>query len=136
MGSASTGLRDGSFREALALQVRARAEHAYVRDYTNGRWVLAEADGELVGCACRWPHGQGQRLSAIYVVPACRGRGISSAMVAFHVVRARMEGARFVDARVARVAGPFLGWEVTKRFQRGVAVRLDLVEIDAWNLLH
>jgi phosphinothricin acetyltransferase len=71
----------------------------------QGHWVVAEADGRVLGYACYGPYRprSGYRLTvedSVYVRPDALGRGVGSRLLAALVEHARGAGYRHVVAAV------------------------------------
>lgn len=67
------------------------------------RCAIAEFGAEVVGVATWYPiystfgASQGMHLEDLFVLPACRGRGIGTSLLAFLAARAREDGARHIE---------------------------------------
>ena len=59
-----------------------------------GQFLVAVADGELVGCGGWRAHGEDAELKRMYTAPAARGRGVARRVLAAVEESARAHGRR------------------------------------------
>ena len=97
-----------------------------------GRFLLAEDEGQLVGCVLIQAEGERGYFGLLAVEPSRQGRGAARALVDAAEARCRAAGCRAVDIRVVDLRRELfsfyerLGYRRTgeKPFPEGVAVKL------------
>jgi GNAT superfamily N-acetyltransferase len=60
----------------------------------SGAFLVAEADGELIGCGGWRTHGEDAELKRMYTAPSARGRGVARRVLAAVEESARAHGRR------------------------------------------
>ena len=106
--------------EGMALEpdVVAAGVQAVFDDPAKGAYLVADLDGELVGCLLTlpewsdWRNGQVLWIHSVYVVPEARGRGVYRALYEHLTARVEAEpglrGLRlYVDKRNEAAAGVY-----------------------------